>query len=97
MPGVQLGAVGGQLAGHQVGQRQVHIVATEQDVFTDCHAMRFQHAVALEHGDQRKVAGAAAHVDDQDDVARLDFLAPAAFAGLDPAVQGRLRLFQQGQ
>ena len=60
-------------------------------------AVRFELAVALEDGDQRKVAGTAADVDHQDDVARCDLLAPAAAAALDPAVQRRLRLFEQGR
>ena len=59
------------------GQRQVHVVAAEQDVVADGDAVQLQVALALAHGDQREVAGAAADVDDQDDVARLHLLAPA--------------------
>jgi hypothetical protein len=97
LPGVELGAVGLQLACDQVGQREVHVVAAQQDMVADGDAVRFQLAVALEDGDQREVAGAAADVDHQHDVAGLHLLAPAAAAALDPAVQGRLRLFQQGR
>ncbi len=96
LPGVELGAIRGQFTGHEVGQRQVHIVAAQQDVVAHGHAVRFELAIAFQDRDQREVAGAAADVDHQDDVARLHLLAPAAAAALDPAVQGRLRLFQQG-
>ena len=53
--------------------------------------------VALEHGDQREVGGAAADVDDQDDVADRTCLRQRAAAGLEPAVERRLRLFEQRQ
>src|SRR5690606_4926253 len=96
LPGVQLRPIGGEFTGHQVGQRQVHIVAAQQNVVAHGHAVRFELAVALEDRDQREVAGAAADVDYQDDVARRYLFAPAAAAALDPAVQGRLRLFEQG-
>ena len=61
------------------------------------NALQLQIAVALTHGDQRQVGRATAHVHHQDDVAMLDLLAPVAAAGLDPAVQRGLRLFQQGE
>jgi hypothetical protein len=61
------------------------------------NALQLQIAIALQHGDQRQVGGAAAHVHDQDDVAMLDLLAPLAAAGLDPAVQRGLGFFQQRQ
>jgi hypothetical protein len=61
------------------------------------NALQLQIAFALQHGDQRQVGGAAAHVHDQDDVAMLDLLAPLAAAGLDPAVQRGLGFFQQRQ
>ncbi len=50
----------------------------------------------LRHRNQREIGGAAADVDHQDQVAHLDPLAPVRVA-FDPRVEGRLRLFQQGQ
>ena len=61
-------------------EREVHVVAAEQDVVADRDAMQFQVAFALDDGDQREVGGAAADVDDEDDVADLHLLAPAAAA-----------------
>ena len=51
-------------------------------------------AVLFGDGDQGEVGGAAADVDDQDQVADLDLLAPIGMA-FDPGVEGGLRLFEQ--
>ena len=54
---------------HGVRQRQVHVVAAEQDVIADGDALEREVAVGLADGDQREVGGAAADVADQHDVA----------------------------
>ena len=95
LPGVELFALPGQLARHAVGQRQVHVVATEQDVLAHSHTLQRQVAITLQHGDEGQVGSAAAHIHDEDDVAVFHLLAPVATAGLDPAVQRGLRLFKQ--
>ena len=64
-------------------------------MLADGDAVQFEVAVAFEDRDQRKIAGAAAHINDQDDVARPHLLAPAAGALLDPAVERRLRFLEQ--
>ena len=69
LPRVGLRALGGQLARHHVGEREVHVVAAEQDVLADRDAMQFEVAFALDHRDQREVGRAAADVDHEDDVA----------------------------
>ena len=97
LPGVQLFAFGGQLARHAIGQRQVHVVAAEQNVLAHGNALQLEVAIALQHGDQREVGRTTAHVHHQDDVAMLDLLAPCAVAGLNPTVQRCLGLFQQCQ
>ena len=53
----------------QARERQVHVVAAEQDVIADRDALERQVAVALADGDQAEVGGAAADVADQDEVA----------------------------
>jgi hypothetical protein len=95
LPGVGLDALGAELAGDGKSQRQIHVVATEQDVLADRDPVQFEDARAFENGNQREVAGAAADVGDEDDLARLHLLAPAAAALLNPAVQRSLRLFEQ--
>ena len=52
-----------------IGEREVHVVAAEQDVVADGDALERQLAALLAHGDQGEVGGAAADVADQDDVA----------------------------
>ena len=97
LPCVEPGVLGSQFSGHDMGQCQVHVVAAKQDVIPHGDPVQFQIAVAFDHRDQRKIAGAAADIDHQDDVARFGLLAPAACAGLYPVVQRRLRFFEQGQ
>ena len=60
-------------------------------------ATRFERqlAIALGDGDQSEIGGAAADIDDQDQVADLDALAPVGVP-LDPGVEGGLRLLEQG-
>ena len=96
LPRVEGGALAGELARHAVGEGQVHVVAAEEDVLADRDPVQLEVAVALQHGDQRQVGGAAADVHHQDDVALLHLFAPLAGAVLDPAVQRGLGLFEQG-
>ena len=78
MPRIGLRALLRELARDDVREREVHVVAAEQDVLADRHAMQFEIAVALDHRDQRQVGRAAADVDAQDQVADLHLLTPAA-------------------
>ena len=50
-------------------QREIHIVAAEQDVFAHGDALELQFACLLGHRDQREIGGAAADVDHQDQIA----------------------------
>ncbi len=95
LPGVELFAFGGQAARDAVGQGQVHVVAAEQDVFAHGHAVQLQVAGVFGDGNEREVAGAAAHIDDEDHVAHLHLLAPVARTAGDPAVERGLGFFQQ--
>ncbi len=96
LPAVDLLALGDELLPDDVGEGEVHVVAAEQDVIADGHAGQLQGAVLLERGDGREIGGAAADVDDQDDVADLDLLAPSVAVPLDPGVERGLRLLEQG-
>ena len=64
-------------------------------MLADGHAFERQFARLLGDGDEGEIGGAAADIDDQDEVADLDALAPVGMA-LDPGVEGGLRLFEQG-
>ena len=62
---------------HDVREREVHVVAAEQDVIADRDAREREAPALLGRGDGREVRRAAADVDDEDHVARLELLAPA--------------------
>ena len=52
-----------------IGEREVHVVAAEQDVVADGDALERQRALLLVDRDQGEVGGAAADVAHQHDVA----------------------------
>ena len=77
-------------------QGQIEIVAAEDQVIADGHAVELHLAAfAAADADQREVGRAAADVADEDLLARLDKLVPAVAMGIDPGVERRLRLFDQ--
>ena len=67
--GVQLGSFGGELLLEMPGQRQIDIVAAQQNVFAHGHALERQFSGLLGHRDQREIRGAAADVDHQNQIA----------------------------
>ncbi len=85
----------GKRGGHGIGQRQVHVVAAQQDVLADGQARQGQVAPFVGHGDQGEVGRPAADVADQDDVADLDLLAPFLALDGEPGVKGGLRLLEE--
>ena len=95
LPGVQRLALGLELRLQRIGQRQIHVVAAEQDVFADADALELQRAGDIGHRNQAEVRGAAADVADQDDVARRHRVAPLPAGLRGPGIEGRLRLLQQ--
>ena len=76
-------------------QRQVHVVAAQQNVLADGHALQRQFAVLFGNHDEAEIRGAAADVAHQHQVADLDSAAPAIALALQPRVKSCLRLFQQ--
>ena len=68
LPGIELGALRGQLSGNGIRQRKIHVVPAKQDVFADCNAVQFENPFLLKHGDQGEIAGSAADVDNQNDL-----------------------------
>ena len=79
-----------------MGQGQVEVVAAEDQVVADGHAVELHlAALAAADADQGEVGRAAADVADQNLLARLDQLVPVVAMGVDPGVEGRLRLLDQ--
>ena len=93
---VELRAFALQLRLDHASERKVHVVAAEQDVFANGDTVECQLAVLLFDGDQREVGCAAADVDDEDEIADRDLLAPVRI-GFDPRVEGCLWLFEKNQ
>ena len=90
LPGIQILALR-----EMVREREVHIVAAEQDVIADGHARELQIAILFGYGDQRKVGRAAADIHHENDVADLDLFSESVAHLLDPGVKRRLRFFEQ--
>ena len=95
LPGVDAMARGLKALLQNARQRQIHVVAAQQDVIANGDAFQRQVAVLLGNHDQAEIRGAAAHVAHQNEVADLDAAAPGVALAFEPRVKGCLRLFQQ--
>ena len=93
--GVQAVHALGKRGRDRIGQGQVHVVATQEDVLADSQTGECEVAPLVGHGDQGEVGRAAADVADQDDVADLDMLPPPVALGGKPGIEGRLGLLQE--
>ena len=71
MPGIEFFAFGGEFLVKRVGEREVHVVATEENMVADREAGELDIAAGFGDGDQREIAGATADIDHEDDVADL--------------------------
>ena len=80
---------------HDVGEREVHVVASEQDVVANGDALERECTIAIADFDEREVGRASADVDDEDDVSHRHIVAPGVATLSDPVVQRSLRLFEQ--
>ena len=78
-----------------MSQGEIHVVAAEQQVVADGETLQTQFSVNLVDRDQRQVGRPASDVNDQQHVAGRQHLAPIVGVRGQPAVNGRLRLFQQ--
>ena len=84
----------GELRLYGSREREIHVVAAEQDVLSDCDALKAKLAAFFRYRDQRKVSGAAADIDDEDQIAYPDLLAPVRVA-FDPRIKSCLRFFEK--
>jgi len=85
-----------ELAADQGGEREVHVVAAQEDVIADGDPLEHQVAGVIGDLDQREVGGAAADVAHQDDIAGRELAPPAIAARREIGVERRLRLLEQG-
>ena len=89
------GALGQLLRSTEVREREVHVVAAEQEVVAHGDARQLERPALVGHRDQAEVGGAAADVAHERDVADPHELAPVLGVGLEPVVERRLRLLEQ--
>ena len=76
-------------------ERQIHVVAAQQDVLAHGDAAQRERAALLADRDEAEVGGAAAHVAHQHQVAHLHALAPGVALRGEPRVERRLGLFEE--
>ena len=96
LPGVELGPLGGKTLLNAIGQAEVHIIATEEDVVADRNTLEHQLASLFRHRDQAEIGRSSAHVAHQDHVPDLDLLTPLLPGRLDPGVTRGLGFFEEG-
>ena len=76
-------------------ERQIHVVAAQQDVLAHGDAAQRERTVLLADRDEAEVGGPASHVAHQDQVAHLHALAPGVALRGEPRVERRLGLFEE--
>ena len=81
----------------QPGQREIEIVAAQQQVLADGGAGEIDQVALARDADEAEVAGAAAHVADQHDLAIEELLARLRQVVGDPGIEGGGRLFEEGE
>jgi hypothetical protein len=78
------------------GEREIDIVAAQEDVFADGDAFEGEFAIGFADGDEREIGGAAADVDDEDEGAGVDAFAPVGMA-FEPGVESGLGFFEENE
>ncbi len=84
-----------QFGFHQPGQREIQVVAAQQQVLAHGGAREVDQVALARDADQAEIAGAAAHVADQHDLAVEELLARLRQVVGDPRIERRGRLFEQ--
>ena len=82
---------------HQPGQGEIEIVAAQQQVLAHGGAREVDQVAFARDADQAEVAGAAADVADQHDLAVEELLARGGQVVGDPGIERRGGLFEQRQ
>ena len=79
----------------QTRERNVDVVAAEQEMIADGETFQSDARLGVAHGDQAEVGGAAADVDDEEKLQTFEAVLPVAFVATEPGVERRLRFLQQ--
>src|SRR6185436_9041116 len=95
LPRLQFAATG-QLVLQVLRQGEVHIVAAQQQMVADGHAVElYLPLFATADANQREIGRAATNVADENLLAWADELVPVVLMFVNPGIKGRLRLFDQ--
>ncbi len=95
LPRLEL-AVADQLSLDMMRQRQIEVVAAENEMLTHRHAMKLCLALTIDGDvDEREIGRAAADVADQNLLPWSNQLLPILSMGVDPLINGGLRLFDE--
>jgi hypothetical protein len=86
LPGIYRPSLGFELGLERIGERQIHVVAAQKNVFSDADTFELQRAIVVGNGNQAKIGGSAADITDQDNVTRTDQGAPLPTCLRDPGV-----------
>src|ERR1044072_3653429 len=95
LPGINAMALVFESLLKQASQRQIHIIAAQQNVIADRYSLERQLAILYGDRNQAEVSSAAANIAYQNQAADFDLLSPSFALAFDPCVKCRLRLFKQ--
>ena len=93
---VKLCTLCGHVAGHRIGQGQVHVVPAHQEVFSHANPFQIQFPIDFGDLDEAQIRGAAAHIRYHDQITHLNHISPFAAVSVDPGIKRGLGLLQQG-
>ncbi len=82
-----------ELTFHQPGEREIQVIAAQQQVFAHRGAREVDQVALARHADQAEIAGAAADVADQHDLTVKQLLARGGEVVGDPGIKRRGGLF----
>jgi len=97
LPWIQFDALVAERLRRLISQRQVHVVAANQQMVAHGLALQDQFPFFLGDFDQRKIRRPAADVTDQQHVVQFQRATPAVAQRIEPSIDGCLRFFQQQQ
>ena len=95
LPGVDAMTIQLEPLLNQPREREIHVVAAEQNVIANRHALEREIALVLTDENQAEVRGAAADVADEHEIADAQPPPPRLAGAVDPRIAGGLRFFEQ--
>ena len=95
LPGIDAVPVALEPLLHQARQRQIHVVAAEEDVIADGDALEREIAVVFGNENEAEIRRAAADIAGEHQVTDTQLPAPGVAGHINPGVAGGLRFFEQ--